>query len=128
MGNPEACRKKIILNILKDTPNASKSDHQEEEAKTSDREQVGANASVPAAKVADSTIKVTSASTNSDPLKDKSLFGFAVVKRSNASAAAVGKKPHIDPKPTNQQPKDALPVDAAQPTPKIVDVPETASS
>ena len=78
--------------------------------------------------MADSTIKVTSASTNSDPLKDKSLFGFAVVKRSNASAAAVGKKPHIDPKPANQQPKDALPVDAAQPTRKIVDVPETASS
>ena len=62
---------------------------------------------------------------NLDPLKDKSLFGFAVVKRSNAFAAAVGKKPHIDPKPANQHPKDAPP---AQPIRKIVDVPEMASS
>jgi hypothetical protein len=98
-----------------------------------DKEQVTANASVPAlstAKVANSILKLTSESvvtTNLDPLKDKSLFGFAV-KRSNASAAAVGKKPHIDSKPANQHPKDAPPVDAAQPIRKIVDVPEMASS
>ena len=34
--------------------------------------------------------------TNLDPLKDKSLFGFAV-ERSDVSAASVGKKPHVDP-------------------------------
>ena len=132
-----------MLNFMKDTPNASRSDHQDEEAKTSDREQLRADASVPAlstAKVADSTpvLAVTQPSlklthegvvtTNSDPLKDKSLFGFAVVKRSNASAAAVGKKPHVDPKSANQQSKDAPPVDTAQPIRKIVDVPEMASS
>ena len=126
---------------MKDTPNASKSDHHEDEAKTSGRGQVRTNGSVPAlstAKVADSTpvlaaqpnLKLTSESvvtTNSDPLKDKSLFGFAVVKRSNASAAAVGKKPHIDPEPANQQPKDAPPADKPKPIRKIVDVPEMAS-
>jgi hypothetical protein len=63
--------------------------------------------------------------TNSDPLKDKSLFGFAVVKRSNAGV--VGKKPHIEPISANQQPKDAPPVDTAQPIRKIADVPEMAS-
>ena len=57
-----------------------------------------------------------------------SLFGFAVVKVSNAFAAAVGKKPHIDLKPANQHPKDAPPVHTAQPIRKIVDVPEMASS
>ena len=68
--------------------------------------------------------------TNSDPLKDKSLssFGFAVVKRANASAAAVGKKPHIDPKPANQHLKDAFAADTAQSIHKIIDVPEMASS
>ena len=102
-----------------------------DEAKTSDREQVRENASVPAlsiSKVVDSTLKPTPenvVTTKLDPLKDKSLFGFAVVKRSNASAVAVGKKPHIDPNPANQQPKDAPP---AQPIRKIVDVPEMASS
>ena len=43
-------------------------------------------------------LKATSESVvteNLDPLKDKSLFGFAV-KRSNVSAVAVGKKPHVD--------------------------------
>ena len=106
-----------------------------DEAKTSDREQVKANASVPTlstVKVADSAIKPTSenvVTTNLDSLKDKSLFGFAVVKRSNTSAAAVGKKPHIHPKPANQHPKDASsPADTAQPIRKIVDVPEMASS
>jgi hypothetical protein len=82
------------------------------------------------AAAAQPNLKLTSESvvtTNSVPLKDKSLFGFAVVKRSNASAAAVGKKPHVDPKPANQQPKDAPPADAAQPIRKIVDVPEMAS-
>ena len=126
----KTCRKKTVLNILKDTPNASKSDPQEE-AKTSDGEQLRAIASVPAlstTKVADTTLKLTSETvviTNADPLKDKSLFGFAVVKRSNATATTVGKKPHFDPK---QQPKDAPPADAVQPVRKIVDVPETASS
>ena len=125
--------REITLNFLKDTPNASKSDHQVDEAKTSDREQVKANASVPilsTAKVADSAIKLTSeniVTTNLDPLKDKSLFGFAVVKRSNTSATTVGKKPHIHPKPANQNPKDAPPADT-QPIRKIVDVPEMASS
>ena len=126
---------------MKDTPNTSRSDHQEEEAKTLDREH-RADASVPAlstTKVADSTpalavaqpsLKLTSESvvtTHSDPLKDKSLFGFAVVKRSNASATAVGKKPHVDPKSANQQSKDAPTADTAQPIRKIVDVPEMAS-
>jgi hypothetical protein len=80
--------------------------------------------------VADSALKLTSenvVTSNSGPLKDKSLFGFAVVKRSNATTAAVGKKPHIDPKPANQQPKDAPPADTAQPIHKIIDVPEMAS-
>jgi hypothetical protein len=118
---------------MKDTPNASKSDHQKE-AKTSDR----TNLSVPTANVADSTPVLAAAQPNlklsekvvttySDPLKDKSLFGFAVVKRSNASAATVGKKPHIDPESANQQPKDAPPADAAQPIRKIIDVSEMAS-
>ena len=66
--------------------------------------------------------------TNPDPLKDKSLFGFSVVKRSNAIAAAVGKKPHIDLKLVNQQSEDAPPADTAERTRKIVDVPEMASS
>ena len=117
---------------MKDTPNASNSDHRGEEAKSSDREQVRENASVPAlsiSKVVDSTLKPTPenvVTTKLDPLKDKSLFGFAVVKRSNASAVAVVKKPRIDPdpNPANQQPKDAPP---AQPIRKIVDVPEMAS-
>ena len=65
---------------------------------------------------------------NLDPLKNKSLFGFAVVKRPNAFAAAVGKKPHIDPKPANQHLKDAPPAHTAQPIRKIVDVPEMANS
>ena len=123
---------------MKDTSNASKSDHQGEEAKTSDKGQVRTT-SVPAlstTKVADSTpvlaaaqpnLKLTSESvvaTNSDALKDKSLFGFAVVKRSNNASA--GKKPRIDPKPANQQLKD-VPADTAQPIRKIVDVPEMAS-
>ena len=125
----------ILLNYMKDTPNASKSDDQGEEAKTPDKEQNASVSALSTAKVADSTPvlaaarpnpKLTSESVvtaNSVPLKDKSLFGFAVVKRSNASAAAVGKKPHIDPKSVNQQPKD----DTAQPIRKIVDVPEMAS-
>ena len=97
---------------MKDTPNASKSDHQEEVAKSSDR--VGTDRSVQALPTTDSTPVIVAAQPNlkngviqnSDPLKEKSLFGFAVVKRSNLSAVAVGKKPHIDPKPTNQQPND----------------------
>ena len=105
---------------MKDTPNASKSDHQEEEAKTSDKGQVRTNSSVPA-KVADSAPVIAAVTTNPDPLKDKSLFGFAVVKRSNATA--VGKKPHVD----TGLAKDAPPADAAQPIRKIVDVSETAS-
>ena len=126
---------------MKDTPNSSKSVHQEEVGKTSDREQVRADASAPAsstAKMADSTpvpaavrpnLKLTAegvATTNSDPLKDKSLFGFTVVKRSNASAAAVGKKPHVDPKPAKQS-NGVPPTDTAQPIRNIVDVPEMAS-
>lgn len=110
---------------MKDTPNASKSDHQEE-AKTTAK----VAESTPVLAAAQPNLKLTSESvvtTNSDPLKDKSLFGFAVVKRSNASAAAVGKKPHIGPKLTNQQPKDAPPADTAQPIRKIADVPEMAS-
>jgi len=86
------------------------------------------------AKMADSTsilaaepIKATSGAavtTNSNPLKGNSLFGFAVVKRSNPSTAAVGKKPHADSNPANQPPNDTA---TAQAIRKIVDIPETAS-
>jgi len=63
--------------------------------------------------------------TNSDPLKDKSFFGFAVIKRSNISATAVGKKPHVNPKAAKQPelPDDAPAAPPAD-TRKIVDVPE----
>ena len=81
-GDPESCRKKITFNFLKDTPNESKSDHQEEEAKTSDREQVKANASVPTlstAKVADSAIKPTSRESSHQKLGP--LVAFRVCSR-----------------------------------------------
>lgn len=136
------------------TPNvelSSGSEHREEEARTADKRddaQVATIASIPTpvtVKPADSTTitaqpnltlkavaKVTSESavtTTSGPLKDKSLFGF-VVKRSNASAAAVGKKSHEGSKSTNPQPKDAAAArlaNIAQPVRKITDIPETAS-
>lgn len=85
-----------------------------------------ADDSTPVLAAAQSNVKLTSEGVvTTNPLKDKSLFGFAVVKRSNTSAAAVGKKPHVEP--ANKQSKDAPPVDTTQSFRKIVDVPEMAS-
>jgi hypothetical protein len=123
---------KVLKFLWKDTPNASKSDDQEE-AKTADRKEV-----IPALSTAQAVdslgaqpnfklISENAVIRNPDPLKDKSIFGFAVVKRSNPSAAAVGKKPHVDRNQANQPNNSPAPPPAVT-VRKVVDIPETASS
>ncbi|KAF8802985.1 hypothetical protein BYT27DRAFT_7260554 [Phlegmacium glaucopus] len=139
----------LATQVIKDTQNtvyvesSSKSERQEE-VKTTDKKTerravqdiglVDQVASSSAAKTTDSTsipkaqvIRATSESavtTNPNPLKDNSLFGFAVVKRSNPSVAAVGKKPHVDSNPANRLANDTATAPAIR---KIDDIPETAS-